>query len=96
MMPMGLSSPSFRRRRRPTAEEAHKRMLRLSFLLLQPLRVALRLGSAQECAVSLAWVIDYMTRKGGRSTADALVFDHSTLPSIYMALPWAPRAAPSS
>jgi len=39
-------------------------MLRLSFLLLQPLRVALRLGSAQECAFSLVWVIDGMTKKG--------------------------------
>jgi hypothetical protein len=83
-------------------EEADCRgsMLRLSFLLLllllQPLRVALRLGSAQECALSFAWVIDYMTKKGGRSTADALAFNHSTSPSMYMALPWAPRDAPSS
>jgi hypothetical protein len=47
-------------------EEADCRgsMLRLSFLLLllllQSLRVALRLGSAQERALSLAWVIDYI------------------------------------
>jgi hypothetical protein len=45
-------------------EEADCRgsMLRLSFLLLllllQPLRVALRRGSAQECAFALVWVID--------------------------------------
>ena len=68
----------------------------LLLLLLQPLRVALRLGSAQECASSLVWVIDYLTKKGGRSTADALAFNHSTSPSMYMALPWAPRAASSS
>jgi hypothetical protein len=50
-----------RRRRR---RHARGSMLRLSFLLLQPLRVALRLGSAQECAFSLVWDIDYMTKKG--------------------------------
>jgi hypothetical protein len=31
MMPMGLSSPSFRRRRRPTAEEACSASLSSSF-----------------------------------------------------------------